>query len=130
MQILALIRKNNKNRGYRDHRYRYRFDRYWYRFGSGGRYRYQFGRYRYHFASASVVPVPLQRGTDTGFRICPEMAEFTIFHALFFQKSLIFHSSSKINMEPLQTTLQTLLISQRIQGFIPKFTQLYKTLEL
>ena len=58
-------------------------------------------RYRYCFATASVVPVPLQRGIGTGLRFCPEMAEFTIFHALFFHKSLLLHPSSKTNMESL-----------------------------
>ena len=53
-----------------------------------------------------------------------------IFHSLFFHNSLLFHPSSKTNMESLQTTPQTLLISQRIQEFIPKFTKLYKIIQL
>ena len=97
---------------------------------SKGRYRYRFGWYRYRFSTASMVPVPPQRGTGTGLRFCREMAEFTIFHALFFHNSLLFHSSSKTNMESLKATPPTLLISQSIQGFILKFTKLYKTLEL
>ena len=56
------------------------------------------------------------------------MADFTNFHAFFFHNSLLFHSSSKINMESLQTTPQTLLISQRIQRFKPKFTQILQNL--
>ena len=80
-----------------------------------------------------VVPVPICHyisGTGTGLRFCPEMVEFTIFLALFFHNSLLFHPSSKTNMESLQTTSQTLLISQRIQGFIPKLTKLHKTIHL
>ena len=42
--------------------------------------------------------------------ICPEMVNFTIFHALFFPNSLLFHSSSKINMKSLQKTPQIPLI--------------------
>ena len=110
----SLNMQNNKNKGCRSHRYRYRF-------GSGG-------LYRYRFATASTVPVPLQRGTGTSLRICPEMADFTIFHVLFFHNSLLFHPSLEFNMESLQTTPQTLLISQRIQRFIPKFTQTLQNL--
>ena len=60
---------------------------------------------------------------------CLEMVYFTIFHGLLLHTSLIFHSSSKINMKSIQTTPQILLISQIIQGFIPKFTQFYQTSE-
>ena len=144
MRILAEIRKNSKNKGCRDHLYRYSSDLYRYssdlyryRFGSGGLYRYRFRLYRYRFrlyryslATASPVLVQIQRCTSIGLRNLPINGNFTIFHALFFHSSLLFHSSSKINMKSLQTIPQLLLISQRIQRFIPKFTQFYKTLEL
>ena len=71
------------------------------------------------------TPVPVQVS-----EICQEIVYFTIFHALFFHNSLLIHPSSKTNMESLPTTPQTLLICKRILGFIPKFTQFYKTLEL
>ena len=83
--------------------------------------------YRYH---PCLVPVPPLFGTSTKLQFCPEMAEFSLFHSPFFHNSLLLHPSSKTNMESLQTTPQTLNCSQRIQGFIPKFTQLYKTMEL
>ena len=130
MRILAQIRKNSKNKGCRDHLYRYSSDLYRYRFGSGGLYRYRFRLYRYSLATASPLLVQIQRCTSIGLRNLPINGNFTIFHALFFHSSLLFHSSSKINMKSLQTIPQLLLISQRIQGFIPKFTQFYKTLEL
>ena len=82
---------------------------------------------KYQKQGLQVLP---QKGTGTSLRFCQEMAEFTIFHALFFHNYLLFHPSSKTNMESLQTTPQTLLISQRIQGFIPKFSKLYKTIHL
>ena len=82
------------------------------------------------FSSASVIPVPPLFGTGTKVRFCPEMAEFTLFHSPFFHNSLLFHPSSKTNMESLQTTPQTLLISQIIQGLILKFTKLYKTIQI
>ena len=71
------------------------------------------------------APVPVQV-----YEICLEIVYFTIFHALFFHNSLLIHPSSKTNMESLPTIPQTLLICKRILGFIPKFTQFYKALEL
>ena len=41
MRILAQIHKDSKNRGCRDHLYRYSLDLYRHRFGSGGLYRYK-----------------------------------------------------------------------------------------
>ena len=64
------------------------------------------------------------------FRNLPRNGNFTIFQAFFFHNSLLLHPLSKTNMESLKTTSPILLISQRIQGFIPKFTQFYKILEL
>ena len=130
MRILAQIRKNSKNRGYRNHLYRYSSDLYRYRFDFGGLYRYRSRLYRYSLATASPIPVQVQRCTGTSLQNFPINGVFTIFHALIFHNSLLFHSSSRINMKSFQTTPQLLLISQRIQGFIPKFTQFYQTLEL
>ena len=96
--------------------------------------------YQYHLASVRWYRYRPCSGTGTTLRDCPEMVDFAFFHSLFFHKSLIFHPTSKTNMESLQNNSTNTYNggldflkpnpSQRIQGFIPKFTNLYKTIEL
>ena len=116
--------------------YRYRSDLYWYRLAKNnqnpsctGTALTCTGTGWSKMTRTQAVPVQVQGVPVQVPRKCQEMVYFTIFHALLFHTSLLFHSSSKINMKSLQTTPQILLISQRIQGFIPKFTQFYQTLE-
>ena len=117
----SLNTQNNKNRGYRSHRYRYRF-------GSGGRYRYRLGAVPVPFFYCISATGTAPKGYRYRFPNLSRNGRFHHFHALFFHNSLLFHSSSKLNMESFQTTPQTLLISQRIQIFKPKFTQILQNL--
>ena len=87
--------------------------------------------YRYHLASVRWYRYHPCSGTGTTLRDCPEMADFAIFHSLFFHKSLILHPTSKTTMESLQNNstnnynggveLLKPNPSHRYQGFILKF---------
>ena len=114
--------------------------RYRYHFGSGEWYWYPFALVPVPFGLCKVVPVPLLlwyqyplAGLLRNGRFCPV-------HSLFFHKPLLLHPTSKTNMDSLQNNSTNTYNdgleflepnpNHRIQGFIPKFTNLYKTIEL
>ena len=110
---------------------------YQYHFGSGEWYRYHFALVPVPFGLCKVVPIPPLLGYQYHFtelprngRFChfePNFSFLNIFNSSYIKTHHEYNSSNTYNggLEFLKPNP-----SHRIQGFIPKFTNLYKTLEI